>query len=227
MLSQFSRRHRHLRPLQQRPAARWAPHWLWPRGCCWCWGPPWSPSSSCMCRGRQSCGQRRQSWRQLGPRCCWILMSLPTTPARSPCPQPLPAVTGRPLPAPLADPVAGSQSPAKSPAAAQRQKEQLGRWLQGLALGWRYHDGQIYYFSGSTRPGGTRRPPAAPHTPTWPPSPVPRSSFWAPGQPDSTDHGKWGLEGCAQIHPVGNGLWNDHNCNFSFAWICKRDLSRP
>ncbi|XP_074677812.1 uncharacterized protein LOC141922496 isoform X7 [Strix aluco] len=133
------------------------------------------------------------------------------------------AAVGAPL---LLDPD-GSQSPAKSPAAAQRQKEQLGRWLQGLALGWRYHDGQIYYFSGSTRPGGTRRPPAAPHTPTWPPSPVPRSSFWAPGQPDSTDHGKWGLEGCAQIHPVGNGLWNDHNCNFSFAWICKRDLSRP
>ncbi|XP_074677816.1 uncharacterized protein LOC141922496 isoform X9 [Strix aluco] len=136
MLSQFSRRHRHLRPLQQRPAARWAPHWLWPRGCCWCWGPPWSPSSSCMCRGRQSCGQRRQSWRQLGPRCCWILMSLPTTPARSPCPQPLPAVTGRPLPAPLADPVAGSQSPAKSPAAAQRQKEQLDLLLLGEHKAW-------------------------------------------------------------------------------------------
>ncbi|XP_074677811.1 uncharacterized protein LOC141922496 isoform X6 [Strix aluco] len=82
MLSQFSRRHRHLRPLQQRPAARWAPHWLWPRGCCWCWGPPWSPSSSCMCRGRQSCGQRRQSWRQLGPRCCWILM-VPRAPPRA------------------------------------------------------------------------------------------------------------------------------------------------
>ncbi|XP_074721470.1 uncharacterized protein LOC141942351 isoform X3 [Strix uralensis] len=135
MLSQFSRRRRHLRPLQQRPAACWAPHWPWPRGCCWCWGPPWSPSSSCMCRGRQSCGQRRQSWRQLGPRCCWILMSLPTTPARSPCPQPLPAVTGWPLPAPLADPVAGSQSPAKSPAAAQRQKEQLDLLLLGGAQG--------------------------------------------------------------------------------------------
>lgn len=52
-------------------------------------------------------------------------------------------------------------------------------------------------------------------------------SFWAPGQPDSTDYGRWGGENCAQIHPVGNGLWNDHNCNFSFPWICKRDLSGP
>ncbi|KAM9663313.1 C-type lectin domain family 4 member K isoform 5-T5 [Morphnus guianensis] len=52
-------------------------------------------------------------------------------------------------------------------------------------------------------------------------------SFWAPGQPDSTDYGPWGRENCAQIHPVGNGLWNDHNCNFTFPWICKRDLSGP
>ncbi|XP_074677805.1 uncharacterized protein LOC141922496 isoform X1 [Strix aluco] len=248
MLSQFSRRHRHLRPLQQRPAARWAPHWLWPRGCCWCWGPPWSPSSSCMCRGRQSCGQRRQSWRQLGPRCCWILMSLPTTPARSPCPQPLPAVTGRPLPAPLADPVAGSQSPAKSPAAAQRQKEQLDLLLLGEHKAWgdaeaacrsshshlasitspeeqdylaREARGRPYWIGlTATGPGGSWRwVDGAAYSQA--------QSFWAPGQPDSTDHGKWGLEGCAQIHPVGNGLWNDHNCNFSFAWICKRDLSRP
>uniref|UniRef100_A0A8D0G1I8 C-type lectin domain-containing protein n=1 Tax=Strix occidentalis caurina TaxID=311401 RepID=A0A8D0G1I8_STROC len=179
---------RHLRPLRQHLAARWAPHWLWPRGCCWCWGPPWSPSSSCV-----------------------------------------------------------------SAAGAGR-----GRWLQGLALGWRYHDGQIYYFSGehkawgeaeaacrsshshlvsitspeeqvgapywigltATGPGGSWRwVDGAAYSQA--------QSFWAPGQPDSTDHGKWGLEGCAQIHPVGNGLWNDHNCNFTFAWICKRDLSRP
>ena len=47
-------------------------------------------------------------------------------------------------------------------------------------------------------------------------------SFWAPGQPDRTDYGPWGQESCAQIHPVGNGLWNDRNCNFTFPWICKR-----
>ncbi|XP_027645554.2 C-type mannose receptor 2-like [Falco biarmicus] len=47
-------------------------------------------------------------------------------------------------------------------------------------------------------------------------------SFWAPGQPDRTDYGPWGQESCAQIHPVGNGLWNDHNCNFTFPWICKK-----
>ncbi|XP_064306863.1 C-type lectin domain family 4 member K isoform X1 [Phalacrocorax carbo] len=52
-------------------------------------------------------------------------------------------------------------------------------------------------------------------------------SFWAAGQPDNTDYGQLGRETCAQIHPVGNGLWNDHNCNFTFSWICKRDLSPP
>ncbi|XP_027489534.1 C-type lectin domain family 10 member A-like, partial [Corapipo altera] len=55
----------------------------------------------------------------------------------------------------------------------------------------------------------------------------PSNSFWAVGQPDGTDHGQWGGEDCAQIHPVGNGLWNDHNCNFSFPWICERDLRAP
>lgn len=62
-----------------------------------------------------------------------------------------------------------------------------------------------------------------------PPQPraaLPRS-FWAPGQPDRQDHGEQGREGCAQIHPVGTGLWNDHNCNIPFLWICKRDLGGP
>uniref|UniRef100_A0A8B9N1S3 C-type lectin domain-containing protein n=1 Tax=Accipiter nisus TaxID=211598 RepID=A0A8B9N1S3_9AVES len=130
-----------------------------------------------------------------------------------------------------------------------------GRWLQGLSLGWRYHQGKIYYFSGERKPWGdaetacrsthshltsvtspeeqvgawgcsTHRPAGswrwvdgAPYSQA--------QSFWAPGQPDSTDYGRWGGENCAQIHPVGNGLWNDHNCNFSFPWICKRDLSGP
>lgn len=58
------------------------------------------------------------------------------------------------------------------------------------------------------------------------PRPCP-GSFWAPRQPDNTDHGKWGRENCAQIHAVGRGLWNDHNCNFTFHWICKRPLSPP
>ncbi|XP_074760298.1 uncharacterized protein LOC141959865 isoform X2 [Athene noctua] len=60
------------------------------------------------------------------------------------------AAVGAPL---LPDPD-GSRGPAKSPAAVQRQKEQLGRWLQELALGWRYHDGQIYYFSGERKTWG-------------------------------------------------------------------------
>ncbi|XP_064007877.1 C-type lectin domain family 4 member F-like [Pogoniulus pusillus] len=153
----------------------------------------------------------------------------------------------------------------ESPAAAQRRKDRLGQWLQGLSLGWRYHKGVIYFFSAdrkgwqdaeaacrsthahltsitsadeqdylareaqgrsywigleATGPGnswhwvdGTTYSEA--------------QSFWAPGQPDSTDHGRWGQERCAQIHHVGNGLWNDHNCNFSFPWICKRSLMPP
>ncbi|XP_063191952.1 C-type lectin domain family 4 member F-like [Chroicocephalus ridibundus] len=165
---------------------------------------------------------------------------------------------------PLPDPD-GPLNPSESPAAAQRRKEQLGRWLQGLSLGWRYHQGKIYYFSrepkpwseaeaacrfthsyltsitsleeqdylaqeargGSywigltaTGPGGSWRwVDGATYSQA--------QSFWAPGQPDSTDHGQWGQEDCAQIHPVRNGLWNDHNCNFTFPWICKRDLSMP
>ncbi|XP_065490922.1 C-type lectin domain family 4 member F-like [Caloenas nicobarica] len=171
------------------------------------------------------------------------------------------AAAGNPL---LPDPN-GPWSPRESSAAAQRRKDQLGRWLQGLALGWRYHEGRIYFFSGdrkswgdaeaacrsahahlvsvtspeeqdylarearggsywiglsATGPGGSWRwTDGAPYSQA--------KSFWAPGQPDSTDYGQWGQESCAQIHPVGNGLWNDHNCNFTFLWICKRDLSPP
>lgn len=29
-----------------------------------------------------------------------------------------------------------------------------GRWLQGLSLGWRYHQGKIYYFSGEQKAWG-------------------------------------------------------------------------
>ncbi|XP_074677810.1 uncharacterized protein LOC141922496 isoform X5 [Strix aluco] len=149
------------------------------------------------------------------------------------------AAVGAPL---LLDPD-GSQSPAKSPAAAQRQKEQLGEhkaWGDAEAACRSSHShlasitspeeqdylarearGRPYWIGlTATGPGGSWRwVDGAAYSQA--------QSFWAPGQPDSTDHGKWGLEGCAQIHPVGNGLWNDHNCNFSFAWICKRDLSRP
>ncbi|XP_058693712.1 C-type lectin domain family 4 member F-like [Poecile atricapillus] len=159
----------------------------------------------------------------------------------------------------------GPDSDGDSPSAAQRRQDRLGRWLQGLALGWRYHRGKIYLFSGqrqpwaaaeaacavthahlasvtsaeeqaylarearggtywiglaATGPGGSWR--WADGTPY-----SPEHSFWAPGQPDSTDHGRWGGESCAQIHPVGAGLWNDHNCNFSFPWVCQRELSAP
>ncbi|XP_014116605.1 PREDICTED: C-type lectin domain family 4 member F-like [Pseudopodoces humilis] len=159
----------------------------------------------------------------------------------------------------------GPDSDGDSPSAAQRRQDRLGRWLQELALGWRYHRGKIYLFSGqrqpwaaaeaacavthahlasvtnaeeqaylarearggtywiglaATGPGGSWR--WADGTPY-----SPERSFWAPGQPDSTDHGRWGGESCAQIHPVGAGLWNDHNCNFSFPWVCQRELSIP
>ncbi|XP_075004411.1 C-type lectin domain family 4 member F-like isoform X1 [Calonectris borealis] len=171
------------------------------------------------------------------------------------------AAAGAPL---LPDPD-GPQSPSESPAAAQRRKEQLGRWLQGLSLGWLHHRGKIYYFSGEKKPWGEAEAACrfthshlASITSAEEQDYLAREarggsywiglvatgsggswrwvdgaaysqaqSFWAPGQPDSQDHGQWGQEGCAQIHPVGNGLWNDHNCNFTFPWICKRDLSRP
>ncbi|XP_053921706.1 C-type lectin domain family 4 member F-like [Cuculus canorus] len=156
-------------------------------------------------------------------------------------------------------------SPGESSAVAQRRKDQLGRWLQGLALGWRYHQGNIYFFSAerkrwdeaqvacrathahltsitsseeqdylaresrggtywiglvATGPGGSWHwVDGSPYSSA--------QSFWAAGQPDNVDHGEWGRESCAQIHPVGNSLWNDHNCNFTFFWICKRDLSGP
>uniref|UniRef100_A0A663DJH3 C-type lectin domain-containing protein n=1 Tax=Aquila chrysaetos chrysaetos TaxID=223781 RepID=A0A663DJH3_AQUCH len=135
----------------------------------------------------------------------------------------------------------------------------------GLSLGWRYHRGKIYYFSGEQKPWGdaeaacrsTRSHLTSVTSPEeqdylaqetrgksfwiglaatgpggswrWVDGAAysQAQSFWAPGQPDSTDYGPWGRENCAQIHPVGNGLWNDHNCNFSFPWICKRDLSGP
>ncbi|CAN8207795.1 unnamed protein product [Coccothraustes coccothraustes] len=152
-----------------------------------------------------------------------------------------------------------------SPSAAQRRQDRLGRWLQALALGWRYHRGKIYLFSVQRQPwaaaeaacavthahlasvtsaeeqaylarearGGTywigltatgtggswRWSDGTPYSQD--------HSFWAPGQPDGTDHGHWGGESCVQIHPVGAGLWNDHNCNFSFPWVCQRDLSVP
>ncbi|XP_068800041.1 C-type lectin domain family 4 member F-like isoform X2 [Struthio camelus] len=137
-----------------------------------------------------------------------------------------------------------------------------GRLVQRLSIGWRYHDGKIYYFSsdrkswqdaedfcvskqshltsvtsleeqeylareagktfywiGLTDLGteGTWR---------WVDGTEYRQnmSFWAPQQPDNWDYGPLGREECAQIHPVGNGLWNDHNCNFTFAWICEKRL---
>ncbi|XP_030306390.1 C-type lectin domain family 4 member F-like isoform X2 [Calypte anna] len=151
------------------------------------------------------------------------------------------------------------------PHAAQIRKDQLGGWLQGLGLGWRYHRGTLYFFSRDRKgwedaeracrawhchlasvtspeeqdflarevgpgsywigltsqgPGGAWRwVDGTPYSLA--------QSFWAPGQPDSRDHGPWGQELCAQIHPVGNGLWNDHNCNFSFPWVCKRVLGSP
>nr|XP_047901593.1 uncharacterized protein LOC125179699 [Anser cygnoides] len=116
----------------------------------------------------------------------------------------------------------GSRSPGDSPDVAQRRRDFLGNvgtWGQtprgrgraggyywiGLEDGdrndtWRWVDGTVY---------------------------SPADSFWAPGQPDRQDHGEQGREGCAQIHPVGTGLWNDHNCNIPFLWICKRDLGGP
>ncbi|XP_032916777.1 C-type lectin domain family 4 member F-like [Catharus ustulatus] len=39
-----------------------------------------------------------------------------------------------------------------TPSAAQLRQDRLGRWLQGLALGWRYHRGKIYLFSGQRQP---------------------------------------------------------------------------
>ncbi|KAM6268326.1 C-type lectin domain family 4 member F-like [Spheniscus humboldti] len=171
------------------------------------------------------------------------------------------AAVGAPL---LPDPN-GPWSPSESPAEAQRRKEQLGRWLQELSLGWQYHRGKIYYFSGQPKPwseaeaacrsvhshltsitsseeqdylvrearGGSYWIGLVATGPKgswrWVDGTAysQSQSFWAPGQPDSTDHGRWGRESCAQIHPVGNGLWNDHNCNFTFPWICKRDLNVP
>ncbi|XP_074948583.1 C-type lectin domain family 4 member F-like isoform X1 [Phalacrocorax aristotelis] len=159
----------------------------------------------------------------------------------------------------------GARSPSETPAAAQKRKEKLGRWLQGLSLGWRYHQGKIYFFSSDRKPwdaaeaacrstharltsitspeeqdylarearGGTYWIGLAATGPggswRWVDGAAysQAQSFWAAGQPDNTDHGQLGRETCAQIHPVGNGLWNDHNCNFTFSWICKRDLSPP
>lgn len=89
---------------------------------------------------------------------------------------------------------------------------------------WRWVDGTSYSQAqrlAGLGEGGT----GTPGTPLL--TPLCSGSFWAPGQPDNTDHGQWGQESCAQIHPVRNGLWNDHNCNFTFAWICKRDLNIP
>ncbi|XP_014791605.1 PREDICTED: C-type lectin domain family 4 member F-like [Calidris pugnax] len=140
-----------------------------------------------------------------------------------------------------------------------------GQWLQGLSLGWRYHQGKIYYLSGEGKSwhdaeaacrftkshlasitsseeqeylarearGGSYWIGLTAMGPNgswqWVDGTAysKAQSFWAPGQPDNTDHGHWGQESCGQIHPVRNGLWNDHNCNFSFPWICKRDLSMP
>ncbi|XP_068280761.1 C-type lectin domain family 4 member K-like [Nyctibius grandis] len=184
----------------------------------------------------------------------------------SPAPVPVPSSCPSPCPWPLSPIlVPSARSSVESPTVAQRRKDQLGRWLQGLALGWRYHRGTIYFFSGerkawaeaeascraasahlasvtsaqeqdylarearagsywiglvATEPKGSWRwVDGAAYSEA--------QSFWAPGQPDNTDYGPWGRESCAQIHPVGNGLWNDHNCNVSFPWICKRDLSPP
>ncbi|XP_067153340.1 C-type lectin domain family 4 member K-like isoform X1 [Apteryx mantelli] len=137
-----------------------------------------------------------------------------------------------------------------------------GQWLQWLSIGWKYHDGKIYYFSSDrkpwqeaedfcvskqshltsvtsaeeqeylTREGGKRSYwiglTKVEKEGTWRwvdgTKYSENASFWAPGQPDNTDYGPSGREECAQIHPVGNGLWNDHNCNVSFLWICKRHL---
>ncbi|PKU46805.1 c-type lectin domain family 4 member f-like [Limosa lapponica baueri] len=170
------------------------------------------------------------------------------------------AIRAHPLPDPN-----GPWSPGESPAAEQRQKEQLGQWLQGLSLGWRYHQGKIYYLSaegktwsdaeaacrfthshlasitsseeqeylareargGSYWIGLTATGPRGSWHWVDGTAYSQAQSFWAPGQPDNKDHGYWGQESCAQIHPVRNGLWNDHNCNFTFPWICKRDLSMP
>ncbi|XP_062430463.1 C-type lectin domain family 4 member K-like [Rhea pennata] len=147
-----------------------------------------------------------------------------------------------------------------APGGAASCRERLGRWLQRLSIGWRYHDGNIYYFSDERKPwqdaedfcvskqshltsitsaeeqdylareagkrfywiGLTDRVKEG----TWRwvdgTEYKPGVSFWAPGQPDNRDYGQNGREECAQIHPVGNSLWNDHNCNVSFLWICKR-----
>uniref|UniRef100_A0A8B9VW29 C-type lectin domain-containing protein n=1 Tax=Anas zonorhyncha TaxID=75864 RepID=A0A8B9VW29_9AVES len=165
-----------------------------------------------------------------------------------------------PLPSPE-----GTRSPGDSPEVAQRRREALGRWLQGLGLGWRYHRGRIYYFSWGKKPWREAREfclsrqaqltsitswdeqeflaresrggsywigleDGGPND-TWRwvdgTAYSPANSFWAPGQPDRQQHGQQGREGCAQIHPVGTGLWNDHNCNIPFLWICKRGLGGP
>ncbi|XP_033920662.1 C-type lectin domain family 4 member F-like [Melopsittacus undulatus] len=169
-----------------------------------------------------------------------------------------------------------THSPTGSLAALQKRQEQLGRWLQALALGWQHHRTHIYFFSGDrktwrdaeaacravhahlTSVTGTDEQcpyPCLPHTPqdylarearggsywigltatgpggSWhwvDGTPYNQTqSFWAPGQPDGTDHGKWGRESCAQMYHVGHGLWNDHNCNFTFPWVCKRELRVP
>ncbi|XP_068045318.1 C-type lectin domain family 10 member A-like [Anomalospiza imberbis] len=185
----------------------------------------------------------------------------PPNPALNRCPQPLsPTAVPKPNSCPCPHVPTGD-----TPSAAQRRQDRLGQWLQALALGWRYHRGKIYLFSGQRQPwaaaeaacavthahlasvtsaeeqaylarearGGTYWIGLAATGPggSWRWSDgTPYSlehSFWAPGQPDSTDHGQWGGESCAQIHPVGAGLWNDHNCNFSFPWVCQRDLSVP
>uniref|UniRef100_A0A8C6ZDX8 C-type lectin domain-containing protein n=1 Tax=Nothoprocta perdicaria TaxID=30464 RepID=A0A8C6ZDX8_NOTPE len=133
-----------------------------------------------------------------------------------------------------------------------------GQWLQRLSIGWKYHDGKIYYFSSDRKPWKDAEDfcvskkshlvsvtSAAEQVGAaegfywigltdieqegvwrWVDGTKYRqdTSFWAPGQPDNTDYGPSGREECAQIHPVGRGLWNDHNCNVSFPWICKRRL---
>ncbi|XP_062430464.1 C-type lectin domain family 4 member F-like [Rhea pennata] len=38
-----------------------------------------------------------------------------------------------------------------APGGAASCRERLGRWLQRLSIGWRYHDGNIYYFSRSKK----------------------------------------------------------------------------
>ncbi|XP_064306865.1 C-type lectin domain family 4 member K isoform X3 [Phalacrocorax carbo] len=67
----------------------------------------------------------------------------------------------------------GARSPSETPAAAQQRKEKLGQWLQGLSLGWRYHQGKIYFFSSDRKPWGRggggvplhARPPHLHHQP--------------------------------------------------------------